>query len=254
MRSRLLVLSAAVLLIGSALTGCTSFGAGPRVTESLTIDDVSAVELDTGGSLHITLGNAPSLTVTAGAKVIDLLTAEVSAGVLRLGTQGEFFEYLGEIRYDLTVTSLTSLSVLGSGDATADFAGASDPIILVKGSGSVDATGIDGQTASLTVDGSGSIAAEAAVRALTARIDGSGGISINGSTTDQIVEIRGAGGYEALELQSANTRIVTRGAGDAELLVSDTLDVIIDGSGDVEYAGDPRVTKSISGSGDLVRR
>lgn len=255
MRPRLLALSAVFLLAGAALSGCASLDAGPKTTQQRTITDVDSVELETGGSLRVTLGEAPSLTITAGEKVIDLLTADVEAGVLRLATEREPLSYAGEIRYDLTVTSLTSLTVRGSGDAEADFTGAADPTIVVKGSGSIDASGIDAQTLDLTVDGSGSITVADAVTAdLTVRVDGSGGVSIGGSASDQDIELRGSGDYDAPDLESTDARIVLQGSAMADMQVSGTLDAVIDGSGEIAYSGDPHVTKKISGSGDLIPR
>lgn len=255
MRPRFLALAAALLLAASALSGCASLDPGPRATQQRPIDDVSVVELATGGSLSITLGEAPSLTVTAGEKVIDRLTADVTSGVLRLDTEGEPLAYAGEIRYELTITALSSIAVLGSGDATVDFTGAGDPTIVVKGSGSVDASGIDAQTLDLTVDGSGSITvADAATTDLTVRVDGSGGVSIDGSAADQDVEMRGSGDYDAPDLESIDATMLLQGSGMADIRVSGTLDAVIDGSGEIAYFGDPRVTKKISGSGDLVRR
>ena len=255
MHRRLIALLTVLLMASAVSTGCASLDAGPKVTEQRTITDVDAVELETGGSLRVTLGEAPSLTITAGEKVIDLLTADIESGVLRLATEREPLSYAGEIRYDLTVTSLTSLTVRGSGDAEGDFTGAEDPIIVVKGSGSIDATGVDAQTLNLTVDGSGSITvAEAVTTDLTVRVDGSGGVSIDGTASDQDIEMRGSGDYDAPDLESVDATIVLFGSGMADMRVSGTLDAVIDGSGEVAYSGDPRVTKKISGSGDLVPR
>lgn len=254
MRSRLLS-GLTLLLAGLALTGCAALDPGPKTTEEREIVDVEVVELDTGGSLHITLGGATSLTVTAGEKVIDSLTSEVDGGVLRLGTDGDPLGYAGEIRYDLTVTSLASITVLGSGDAHVDFTGTSDPVVVVKGSGSVDAAGVDAQTLSLALDGSGSIAvAGATAEEITVRVDGSGGVNIDGTAVRQDAEIRGSGDYSADGLDSDDARVVVLGSGMADVSASATLDAVIDGSGEIAYTGDPRLTEKVEGSGDVVRR
>lgn len=255
MRSRLLS-GLTLLLAGLALTGCAAaLDPGPKTTEERELVDVDVVELDTGGSLHVTLGETPSLTVTAGEKVIDSLTAEVHAGVLRLGTDGEPLAYAGEIRYELTVTSLSSITVLGSGDADVDFTGTSDPVVVVKGSGSVDATGVDAESLSLTMDGSGSISVDGATaEEITVRVEGSGGVSIDGTAARQDAEIRGSGDYSAAGLDSADARVVVLGSGMADVSASASLDAVIDGSGEIAYTGDPRLTEKIEGSGDVIRR
>lgn len=254
MRSRLLA-GLSILLVGLATTGCAALDPGPKATQEREIADVDAVELDTGGSLRITLGEAPSLSVTAGEKIIDDLTAEVRGGVLRLGTKGDPLGYAGEIQYELTVTSLSSIAVLGSGDADVDFSGTSDPIIVVNGSGSVDATGVDAETLSLTVDGSGSIAVDGAnAQEVVVRVEGSGGVSIDGSAVRQDVEILDSGDYSAAGLDSRDARVAVLGSGMAAVSASATLDAVIDGSGEISYAGDPRLTEKVEGSGDVVRR
>lgn len=182
MWSRGVVLLTGLLLVGAGLSACASLDPGPRRTEDRPVEDVAVVELATSGSLDVTVGTTPSLTITAGEQVIDRLTADVESGVLRLGFRDEPREYVGEIHYELVVSALSSISVLGSGDARVDLAGATDPSIIVRGSGDVEATGIDAQTVALTLDGSGSIGVnDAAARQLTVRIDGSGGVRIDGT-------------------------------------------------------------------------
>lgn len=257
MRSRLLVLpaSAILLLAATALSGCSSLEPGPPVSQERDITDVEIVELATSGDLTVALGATPSLTVTAGARVIDRLTADVTDGVLRLGMDGEPLLRDGEIRYELTVSSLESLIVRGSGDASIDLSGATAPSIMIRDSGDVDATGIEATDAVLTIDGSGEIEVhDAAVEMLAVRIEGSGGVTMNGTATTQRVEIGGAGGYEAEGLHSADAFVSIRGSGSVAVTAERTLEAVIDGSGDISYSGDARVSKEVSGSGDVTRR
>lgn len=226
---------------------------GPSTTQERTIEAVSAVELDTSGTLNVTQGEQIALTVTAGENVIDRLTSEVDAGVLHLGVEGEPLAWSGDIRYELTVPTLDMVTVLGSGTAEADFTGAAEPVVLVKGSGSVQATGIMAETVSITLDGSGSISLEdIEVQDLMAQTNGSGEISVSGTTVAQSAEIRGSGDYRAQDLQSTDARIVMRGSGMAAASVSGTLDAVIDGSGEIRYSGDPEVREEISGSGSIT--
>lgn len=257
MRSHLLTSSAAVLVIATAtaLGGCASFDSGPLVSEQRDVSDIRMVELSTEGDLTISVGPAPALTVTAGERIIDRLTAEVSDGVLRLDMAGESLLPNGRISYDLTVTSVESITVLGSGDATVDFTGAIAPVIVSSGSGDVEATGIDAATAEVTMNGSGEVTvAGARVQNLTVRIDGSGGARIDGTADTQRVELNGSGEYEAAHLRSARASVGIHGSGGADITASAELEIVLDGSGDVVYGGDARVTKDVSGSGELDRR
>ncbi|WP_223628837.1 GIN domain-containing protein [Microbacterium sp. EST19A] len=257
MRSRLLTSSAAVLVVAAAtaLGGCASFDSGPLVSEQRDVADVRMVELSTEGDLTISVGPTPALTVTAGERIIERLTAEVSDGVLRLDMAGESVLPNGRITYELTVTSLESIAVLGSGDATVDFTGAIEPVIVSSGSGDIEAAGIDATNADITMDGSGEVTvAGARVQNLTVRIDGSGGATIDGTADTQRVELNGSGEYEAADLRSASAFVGIHGSGGADITATAELEVVLDGSGDVSYGGDALVTKDVSGSGELNRR
>lgn len=254
-RPLLCSISAVLILSATALAGCASFDAGPMVSEHREIPDVDRVELVTSGDLTVTLGASPSLTVTAGERIIDDLTADVVDGMLRLGMDGEPLLRNGEIRYELTVSSLESLTVLGSGDASIDLSGASEPAVTIRGSGDVEATGMHAPDAVLTIDGSGEIVVrDAAVETLAVRMDGSGEMTLEGTAATQRVEISGAGGYEAEGLRSADAFVSIRGSGSAAVTADDSLDAVIEGSGDISYQGSARVTQDVSGSGDVTRR
>lgn len=246
MRTRALALVCGFLLVGGSLAACASLDPRPRATEQWEIEDVAVIELATPGSLDITLGSTPSLTVTAGEQIIDRLTADVDSGVLRLGAKSAPLDYSGE--------AVSSLRVLGSGDARVDLTGTADPDIVVKGSGSVDASGVDAESATLTVDGSGEITIDdAKAEQLTVSIDGPGTVRVTGDVVRQQVELRGPGEYAASALESVDARISVRGSGEASVAVSGSLDALIDGSGEISYSGDAQVTKDISGSGELLR-
>lgn len=254
MRTRALALVCGFLLVAGSLAACASLDPRPRATEQWEIEDVAVIELATPGSLDITLGSTPSLTVTAGEQIIDRLTADVDSGVLRLGAKSAPLDYSGEIRYELVVTAVSSLRVLGSGDARVDLTGTADPDIMVKGSGSVDASGVDAESATLTVDGSGEIRIDdAKAEQLTVSIDGPGTVRVTGEVGRQQAELRGPGEYAASALESVDARIAVRGSGEASVAVSGSLDALIGGSGEISYSGDVQVTKDISGSGELLR-
>lgn len=257
MRNSLTVLSASalVLVTVAALSGCASLVPGPAVTQERDITDVNAVLLDTSGNLTVALGATPSLTVTAGNQIIDRLTEEVDDGVLRLGMEGDSMPLNGEIRYKLTVSSLESLTVVGSGDASIDLSGASEPTITVRGSGEVDASGIDASKVALTIDGSGAIEVhDAAVESLAVSVVGSGEVTVDGVASTQRVEIKGSGGYQAADLRSTNAFVTVRGSGEAAVTADGTLEAVIDGSGVISHDGDARVTENVAGSGAITQR
>nr|WP_309708540.1 DUF2807 domain-containing protein [Pseudolysinimonas sp.] len=171
MKPRLLALTAATALVAVALTGCVRVG--PMSSSTPEIDDVSAVVLDTSGDLTITEGD-PSLTIHAPAGILDRLTSEVRDGVLVLGRRPGFASFgFAEIRYELTVRSLESIEINGSGDVESTVSG-EELTIEINGSGDVVVTGLDAETVELRADGSGDIELMGDAGSLAAEIGGSG--------------------------------------------------------------------------------
>lgn len=247
--------AASLILCAGLLTACSAFDPGERTTEEREIGDVAAVDLGTSGDLVVTLGETPSLTITAGDRIIDDLTSETDGGVLRLGRSSWGPGPIGHIRYELTVPKLEAVTISGSGDVDADFSGTDAVKLAIRGSGEIRAENIDATSLSVRLEGSGNITAEhLSADDVTARIDGSGNITLSGEATDQSLEIHGAGDYDAEDLMTVDTSVSIDGSGDVDVHATGTLRVDIDGSGSVRYSGNPTVDKSIDGAGEVVGR
>lgn len=252
MNLRTIAAATAIALSAVALTGCAIY-AGPPTTEDREVaSDVHAVVLESGGDIVVTLGDTPSLTVTAPAGAIDRLTSTSANGVLTLGrVPGPWF-IRGDVSYDLTVTSLDSIHVKGSGDADVDFTGADSVRIRISGSGDIDAEGIDAGDVDVVIEGSGDITlAGMEADDLAVRISGSGDIEADGRVGRQEVRIEGSGNYQAGSLVSRDAVMRIEGAGDMRVNVTGTLDATIAGSGSILYRGEPDVTSHIMGSGNV---
>jgi hypothetical protein len=217
-----------------ALAGCVYIPVpmGPRVTEDRDIDDVTAVVLKTDGDVVVTLGEAPSLTITARAAAMDLLTSEVDDGVLTLNVNGPHLG-LGDVDYALTVEQLSDVTIDGSGDVVVDFTGADEITVAISGSGDVEGSGVDASS-------------------VTTSIEGSGDIELTGRADEHTLEIDGSGNFEGLDFETERARVSISGSGDVEVFVTGELDAEISGSGEIRYLGDPEVTSDISGSGSVV--
>ena len=196
------------------------------------IDDATAVQLKTGGDIVISLGDSPSLTITAGQNVISRITSEVHDGVLVLDIPGPTFA-LGEIDYALTLPSISGVDVDGSGDVEVDFAAADDVTVSISGSGDVEGGNID--AGSVSVD-----------------ISGSGDVDLSGSTESFDVRIDGSGNVEADDLEAEQATVQISGAGEVEVRATGTLDVKISGSGTVRHTGGAKLSTDISGSGEVI--
>jgi hypothetical protein len=229
MKPRLAALAAAAALVAVGLTGCAPIG--PMSSATPEIGDVTAVILETGGDLTISEGE-PSLTMHAPAGILDRLTSDVENGVLVLGRRAGFVPFgLGEIRYELTVQSLDSIEIDGSGDVESTVSG-DDLAILIQGSGDVTVTGLDAGEVDL-------------------RIDGAGDVELSGDAGSIAVEIDGSGDVDTDALEVRDATVSIGGSGEVDLHVTDTLVVDISGSGTVHHRGGATVESDISGSGDV---
>jgi hypothetical protein len=223
---------AAVTLLATA--GCSLPGVepGPVVTRDRAVDDATAIVLTTPGELVISVGETPSLEVTAGENVIDTLTARVADGVLRLEGSRSVGPVAGTIRYELTLPRVDSITIEGSGSVRADLSGGQALTIDIKGSGDLHGENL-------------------AATSVTTVVEGSGNVSLAGTTTEQSVSIRGSGDFDGLDLASTTATVDIAGSGDVELTVSDRLRASIAGSGDIRHGGGAKVDGSIAGSGDI---
>lgn len=233
MRARLAVLVAVAVTLAAGVSGCALMDPGSPVTEQREIPDVTAVVLAAPGDLVIALGVTPSLTVTAGENIIDRLTSRVSGEQLELGSEQGPLPLRGDIRYDLVVSTVSSVTIRGSGSVDVDFTGAQFVEVDVNGSGEVRGAGIDADSVVITINGSGEV-------------------DLAGSSVDQRVEIRGSGDYDGRDLTTSNAAVTIAGSGEVELTATETLDVRIAGSGSVRHTGGAQVTSDISGSGQVT--
>lgn len=237
MTKRILIPVLAAAALGVSLTGCVPIfhpGNGSRVTDDRDIQNIESVEVRTDGDLTVTVGDTPSLTITAPKNVIDRLTSDVVDGVLVLGVKSPQFGFdMGDIDYELTVPKLSAVSIEGSSDVTADFTGADEVTIDIDGSGDVHGEGI-------------------AAKTVTTSVDGSGDIELTGTTDTQTIRIDGSADFGGADLVSRATTIDLSGSGDIEVNATETLDVDLSGSGEVRYRGGAKVQSDISGSGNVV--
>jgi hypothetical protein len=81
---------------------------------------------------------------------------------------------------------------------------------------------------------------------------GASEVTLSGNIDRLSVDMTGASQLAAAELQTKTAEISTTGAGDAEVAVSDTLNVAITGAGKVTYSGNPAtIKKQITGAGSI---
>ena len=81
---------------------------------------------------------------------------------------------------------------------------------------------------------------------------GASEVTLSGNVDRLLVDMTGASQLAADGLQARTAEISTTGAGDAEVAVTDTLNVVITGAGKVTYSGNPAtIKKQITGAGSI---
>jgi hypothetical protein len=212
-----LILPAALLIVA---IGCFRFldqkqGSGNVLSEERAIDDAfEGVSLVGSPTLKVTVDeNAePKVVVTTDDNLLLDVITEVRDGVLVVNTEGNLAPTKG-IRVEVTVPTLTSATLTGSGD--------------------------------ITVDG-------LKTEAFTAKLTGSGDIQLRGSCETIELDLTGSGDLDAEPLEAQKAKAKVNGSGDIALTARESADLRVNGSGDISVAGKPTtVSRSVNGSGDI---
>ena len=205
----------APLLAVIVLAGC---GGGERIIETRQVGSFNRIEVSESVDVKVVPGDGRRVRVYAGENVIDRVLTVSSGGVLEIDIRDRGIvigsDPLGDVEVEVQASALEAVDVEGAGD-----------VVLED---------LDSQELELELQGAADIDASGTVDRLTATIEGAGNANL-------------------LDLRVRTARVSVEGAGDAELNVSEELDVSVEGAADVSYTGNPRVTSDISGAGEIRR-
>ena len=184
--------------------------------ESRPVGDFTEVGVSAPIDVHVTQGEAHSLTLEGDAETIARLETVVEGGRLRIRVrQGQ-------------------QSWTWNRKATARVVARRIDALVVAGAGDITAPAITGEALKVSIAGSGDVRVGGKVEGFTASIAGSGDV-------------------RASELDAQRVKVTIAGSGDATVRARQALSVSVSGSGDVRYYGDPTIEKTIMGSGSVKR-
>jgi hypothetical protein len=211
-------------------------GSGTLAQDTRPISGVTAVELSMPGTLHIEIGEAESLRVSAEDNLLPFIETEARGGELAIETSPNVdLRPRQPIDYYLTVTALDSLGVSSSGDAEVPDLQAPHFSVTISSSGSVDINSLQAET-------------------LDAEISSSGGLTIGGGEVQrQEITLSSSGGYMAREMLSSEAILRISSSGSATIRVQDSIDGELSSSGGVFYLGSPQLNIRTSSSGKAVQ-
>ena len=209
-----LALAPRATLITFAFAALAAGAADTRETRP--VADFTEVGLSAPIDLHVTLGEAPTLTLEGDADYLARIETVVENGRLRIRTKPgqQHVSWNRKVTARATAKRIEGLAISGAGDITAP--------------------AIHGE-------------------ALKVSIAGSGDIRVGGKVAGFNASIAGSGDIRASELDAQKVKVTIAGSGDATVRASQSLSVSVSGSGDVRYHGDPTVEQSIMGSGSVRR-
>jgi len=208
------VLIAVLAVVAIAIALLVYGSSGAAATQTRTVATFTSLDLAGSNNVTITVGRPQSVVVHADSTLINHVTTEVVAGTLVIGDTGSFTAS-GPVSVDVSVPSLTALSISGSGQ--------------------ISATGIS--TPQLTVT-----------------ISGSGQLSAAGTATRLDVTINGSGQARLSQLTARDVNAVISGSGLIQVTATASLAASVPGSGTIVYSGNPpQVTTSVTGSGAVTR-
>jgi hypothetical protein len=211
-------------------------GSGQVVREEREIGNVSQVELQSFGRVHIELGERSSLHIEAEDNLLPYIQTEVREGRLAIKhKRGARLVNTEPMHYYVTVRELDAITVTGAGSVEVSSVQTGRLAVKLTGAGNVQIASLQAETLDLTISGAGGLSIE------------------GGEVREQDIVISGAGDYRARAMDSRECAVQLSGMGSAIVRVSERLEVTISGAGSVQYVGDPEVEQRVTGVGRVQR-
>ena len=212
----------AALIACIAITSCTKKfikGEGHVVTETRSLAEIDAVELNGSEDLQIISSTENKVEITGYHNLVPLYESYVRNGRLILQMDDDYINVRNNnIRVKLYTTGVNGIRINGSGDVVAG-----------------DNIGIQ----------------------MSTTVNGSGNISFGDNHfTSLDITVNGSGAIDARRAESETVYADISGSGDIDVSVTKYLNAKISGSGTIDYWGNPTdgVDTEISGSGKVRRQ
>ncbi|MFL5771756.1 MAG: head GIN domain-containing protein [Flavisolibacter sp.] len=211
-------------------------GDGPLVTETRSINNFSAIDLQCSANVVYKQDAAYKVEITAQQNILDVMITEVSNNKLVI-----------KYKNDVRVKSHDQITIVVSSPDMRP--------LRISGSGNITTLApLNSSSMEMNISGSGNIdVAEITTGMIDASISGSGNMKISAGTgSEEKLRISGSGNIDMQNVVVTKATTTTSGSGESRVNASQNLDVTISGSGSVYYKGTPIINTSISGSGKVI--
>ncbi len=186
---------------------------GPMVEQTRAVATFSSIDLAGANDVVVHVGGPRHVVVSGRADAVDLVTTDVRLGTLVIGQRpGDIVD--ARMSVDVTVPSLDSAAISGSGRLTV-------------------------------------VGAQASV--FSAALSGSGELSVTGTADRYSAVLSGVGSLELGGLVGNQVTVDLSGSGQVTVDATRAVDVNLSGTGSVVYRGNPaHVTRVVTGTGSVT--
>jgi hypothetical protein len=211
--------------------GCLR-GQGAIISEDMSLNRIDAIDLQLPAKVYLRQGSEQQVVVEGQANVIDNLERTVRGGLWKIGTE-RCIRDMEELRIFITVPEVAAIKLSSSGQIFSENELVADDL-------------------DLEISGSGNINLSLMADDIETSIPGSGNLRLMGAADELGFDLTGSGSLQAFDLEARKGDLNIEGSGDAEVHVTEELNVSISGSGDVFYHGKPSLNVAITGSGEVI--
>lgn len=228
-----------LVVCGVLIAGCGTpldpgvAGSGEVVEAEPELGPFTGLEVGSAFEVTLTPGTEPGLLIRTDDNVIDLVSTEVSGGVLQIGLSGRVRD----------ATLQAEVTVPGDGLASLD----------VNGAATVTATEtVTDPSVEIAADGASRVFLVVSSQDVTVDANGASVVNLTGEARSVTASADGASTIEMVELPVTEADVEANGASTVELTVTDVLTARAGGASTIRYSGSPADVDSQTGGASTI--
>jgi len=192
-----------------------------------------SVEMTTAGKVTLTQGDDQQVSVIVNENLHEFINTTVCNGKLYIGTKRGTSLSNMALTVNLVMTDLEEL--------------------VTSSAGSIESKNkFKADNVSLVLSSAGNIALELEAEQLHSQLLSAGNLYLSGSVKEHYATLASAGNLYAFNLITDKAKIMLSSAGNAQVFVSQVLDVTISSIGSLYYKGFPQIFQKITSKGKVI--
>jgi hypothetical protein len=212
---------------------CRTIG-GDIETRELFLPEVEGIALEIPTLLRIRQDAEQEIVLTGNADLLDYLENRIENGIWVVGVPG-CYRGGDQLLIEASLQQIRFLGISGAGEVVSE-------------------NFLQNDVLELALSGAGSFDIGAEVNQLRVDVSGEGGVFLEGAADRLDYRLSGSGNLNAFELKAREVIIRISGSGNADVTVTELLDVGVSGVGNIRFKGNPpTVNQRISGVGTVTK-